>query len=145
MTERLLAAATTLRAAGIDSPRREAGWLLEHADGDAEAFRALVARRAAREPLAFLIGCQEFWTLTLEVSPVTLIPRLDSETLIVAALAHRPERERIRTYNFPQGRVSDHRINMTLYKIDRVMAGELDEFIDALTAEDQAARLAAEG
>ncbi len=50
--------------------------------------------------------------------------------------------ERIRTYNFPQGRVSDHRINLTLYKIDRVLAGELDEFIDALTAEDQAARLA---
>jgi peptide chain release factor 1 len=52
--------------------------------------------------------------------------------------------ERIRTYNFPQGRVTDHRINLTLYKIDRVMAGEFDEFIDALTAEDQAARLAAE-
>ena len=52
--------------------------------------------------------------------------------------------ERIRTYNFPQGRVSDHRINLTLYKIDRVMQGELDEFIDALIAEDQAARLAAE-
>ncbi len=52
--------------------------------------------------------------------------------------------ERIRTYNFPQGRVSDHRINMTLYKIDRVMAGEFDEFVDALTAEDQAARLAAD-
>lgn len=51
--------------------------------------------------------------------------------------------ERIRTYNFPQGRVSDHRINLTLYKIDRVMAGELDEFIDALIAEDQAAKLAA--
>ena len=51
--------------------------------------------------------------------------------------------ERIRTYNFPQGRVSDHRINMTLYKIDRVVQGELDEFIDALTAEDQAARMAA--
>jgi peptide chain release factor 1 len=51
--------------------------------------------------------------------------------------------ERIRTYNFPQGRVSDHRINLTLYKIDRVMQGELDEFIDALTAEDQASRLAA--
>jgi peptide chain release factor 1 len=50
--------------------------------------------------------------------------------------------ERIRTYNFPQGRVSDHRINLTLYKIDRVMQGELDEFVDALTAEDQAARLA---
>ena len=52
--------------------------------------------------------------------------------------------ERIRTYNFPQGRVTDHRINLTLYKIERVMAGELDEFIDALTAEDEAARLAAE-
>jgi peptide chain release factor 1 len=52
--------------------------------------------------------------------------------------------ERIRTYNFPQGRVTDHRINLTLYKIDRVMIGELDEFIDALTAEDQAARLAAQ-
>ena len=52
--------------------------------------------------------------------------------------------ERIRTYNFPQGRVSDHRINLTLHKIDRVMAGELDEFIDALTTEDQAARLTAE-
>jgi len=53
--------------------------------------------------------------------------------------------ERIRTYNFPQGRVSDHRINLTVYKIDRVMQGELDEFIDKLTAEDQAARLAADG
>ena len=52
--------------------------------------------------------------------------------------------ERIRTYNFPQGRVSDHRINLTLYKIDRVIGGDLDDFIDALTAEDQAARLAAE-
>ncbi|MCX7381210.1 MAG: peptide chain release factor 1 [Alphaproteobacteria bacterium] len=50
--------------------------------------------------------------------------------------------ERIRTYNFPQGRVSDHRINLTLYKVDRVMQGDFDEFIDALTAEDQAARLA---
>ena len=52
--------------------------------------------------------------------------------------------ERIRTYNFPQGRVSDHRIGMTLYKIEAVIAGELDGFIDGLTAEDQAARLAAE-
>ena len=51
--------------------------------------------------------------------------------------------ERIRTYNFPQGRVTDHRINLTLYRIERVMQGEFDEFIDALTAEDQAARLAA--
>jgi peptide chain release factor 1 len=51
--------------------------------------------------------------------------------------------DRVRTYNFPQGRVTDHRINLTLYKIDRVMAGELDELIDPIVAEDQAGQLAA--
>jgi peptide chain release factor 1 len=51
--------------------------------------------------------------------------------------------ERIRTYNYPQGRVSDHRINLTLYKLEEVLSGEgLDEFFDALIAEDQAAALA---
>ena len=51
--------------------------------------------------------------------------------------------ERIRTYNFPQGRVTDHRINFTLYKLDRVVSGEaLDEVVDALAAEDQARQLA---
>ena len=50
--------------------------------------------------------------------------------------------ERIRTYNFPQGRVTDHRINLTLYKIDRIMDGELDELISALTAEHQTEQLA---
>lgn len=54
--------------------------------------------------------------------------------------------ERIRTYNFPQGRVTDHRINLTLYALDRVMTGDLTEIIDALTTHDQAAKLAeAEG
>ena len=52
--------------------------------------------------------------------------------------------ERIRTYNFPQGRVTDHRINLTLYKLDRVIAGDaLDELIEALIAENQASLLAA--
>ena len=52
--------------------------------------------------------------------------------------------ERIRTYNFPQGRVTDHRINLTLYKLDKVMTGEaLDELIEALITEHQAAQLAA--
>ena len=51
--------------------------------------------------------------------------------------------ERIRTYNFPQGRVTDHRIGLTLHKLDRVLAGEaLDEIVDALAADDEAARLA---
>ena len=54
--------------------------------------------------------------------------------------------ERIRTYNFPQGRVTDHRINLTLYKLDEVLDGTaLDEIIDALVTEHQAALLAAEG
>jgi peptide chain release factor 1 len=52
--------------------------------------------------------------------------------------------ERIRTYNFPQGRVTDHRINLTLYKLDKILNGEaLDEVVEALASEDQAARLAA--
>ncbi len=51
--------------------------------------------------------------------------------------------ERIRTYNFPQGRVTDHRINLTLYKIDSIMDGDLDEIIGALTTEHQAEQLAA--
>ena len=50
--------------------------------------------------------------------------------------------ERIRTYNFPQGRMTDHRINLTLYKLDQVMAGNLDETINALTADAQARQLA---
>ncbi len=53
--------------------------------------------------------------------------------------------ERIRTYNFPQGRVTDHRINLTLHKLDRILDGEaLDELVDALVTEDQAAQLAAD-
>ncbi len=51
--------------------------------------------------------------------------------------------ERIRTYNFPQGRVTDHRINLTLYKIDAIMDGDLDEVVDALAREFQAEQLAA--
>ncbi len=50
--------------------------------------------------------------------------------------------ERIRTYNFPQGRVTDHRINLTLYKLERVMVGEIDELVDALVAEHQSTLLA---
>jgi peptide chain release factor 1 len=52
--------------------------------------------------------------------------------------------ERIRTYNFPQGRVTDHRINLTLYKLDRILSGdELGEIVDALITEDEARRLTA--
>ena len=50
--------------------------------------------------------------------------------------------EKIRTYNFPQGRVTDHRIKLTLYKLDSIMNGDIDELIDSLIAADQAAKLA---
>ncbi|WP_093421198.1 peptide chain release factor 1 [Tranquillimonas alkanivorans] len=50
--------------------------------------------------------------------------------------------ERIRTYNFPQGRMTDHRINLTLYRLNEILQGDLEEVIDALVAEDQAAKLA---
>ena len=53
--------------------------------------------------------------------------------------------ERIRTYNFPQGRVTDHRIGLTLYKIDAVMDGELTELTDALITADQTETLRAQG
>ena len=53
--------------------------------------------------------------------------------------------ERIRTYNFPQGRMTDHRIGLTLYRLEQILAGDLDEIIDALTADAQAAQLAEMG
>ena len=49
--------------------------------------------------------------------------------------------ERIRTYNFPQGRVSEHRIGLTLYKLDQILDGDLDEIIDALITDDQAKKM----
>ena len=69
--------------------------------------------------------------------------RLDSEItgLRRSQVGSGMRNERIRTYNFPQGRVTDHRIGLTLYKIDSVMDGDLDELINALAAADQAEKL----
>ncbi len=111
LTTLLDEASSTLAGAGIEQPRREARLLVAHALGltadallrlppagivPAAPARALVARRAAREPLAFITGTAGFWTLDLAVGPSTLIPRADSEALIEAALALRPGRDRIR-------------------------------------------------
>ena len=73
--------------------------------------------------------------------------RVDSERSAdrAAQVGSGDRSERIRTYNFPQGRMTDHRINLTLYKLDQVMAGDLDEVIDALTADAQARMLAEMG
>jgi release factor glutamine methyltransferase len=93
--------AARLRAAGIENPRLEARLLLAHALGvpvaallrdphvpaEPTAYVALVSRRSAHEPLAYILGHREFWSLRFAVSPTTLIPRPESETLIEAALA----------------------------------------------------------
>ncbi|MCU0945239.1 MAG: peptide chain release factor N(5)-glutamine methyltransferase [Rubritepida sp.] len=100
----LCQAGQLLRAAAIENPRLEARWLLAHAmDATPEAllrdprapvpaaaaarFGELLARRAARVPLAHLTGRAGFWTIELEVGPATLIPRADSEAVVEAALA----------------------------------------------------------
>ncbi|NRB20679.1 MAG: peptide chain release factor 1 [Rhodobacteraceae bacterium] len=73
--------------------------------------------------------------------------RVDSERSAdrAAQVGSGDRSERIRTYNFPQGRMTDHRINLTLYKLDQVMAGDLDEVINALLADNQARLLAEMG
>jgi len=97
-----------LAAAGIPDARREARLILAHALGvepvtilgyperaveDAGRFDGLIARRAKREPLSHLTGRREFWSLEFEVTPSTLDPRADSETLVEAALAVIPDCE----------------------------------------------------
>ncbi|HET6607932.1 MAG TPA: peptide chain release factor N(5)-glutamine methyltransferase [Rhodopila sp.] len=106
MTERQITVADALRTGAArlrtiaDDPRREARLLLSHALGvppldlvrdpnraiSLDLFEPLLARRAAREPMALILGHQGFWTLDLRVSPATLIPRADSETVITAVL-----------------------------------------------------------
>jgi release factor glutamine methyltransferase len=95
-----------LAAAGIDNPRMEARLLFAHALGisrdqtltaiatpsQAAGFAALVARRAAREPFAYITGRKEFWSLDFEVGPGVLVPRPDTETLIEEALRLVPDR-----------------------------------------------------
>ncbi|MFL5252840.1 MAG: peptide chain release factor N(5)-glutamine methyltransferase [Rhodopila sp.] len=85
----------------VDNPRLEVRILLAHAIGGTRVdlirdpnrevetahFHALIDRRLAHEPLAHILGCREFWSLDFQVSPATLIPRPDSETLVTAALA----------------------------------------------------------
>lgn len=109
-TPAALARLTAILAAGdIEAPSREARLILAHALGcDAAALwardvvplepaLALATRRAAGEPLAYITGRREFWSLDLAVTPATLIPRPDTETLIEAALRRCPDRSRIKT------------------------------------------------
>lgn len=109
----LCQAGQRLRAAAIENPRQEARLLLAHAMGwaqeallrdprapvppaAAERFAAMLRLRQAHAPLAHLTGTRGFWTLDLAVSPATLIPRPDTETLVEAALEAFPDRARVR-------------------------------------------------
>jgi release factor glutamine methyltransferase len=108
--ELLMRGASRLRAAGVDSPVLDAELLLAHALGwprsrlkshpeqvpDAGAvarYDALLTRRAAGEPVAYLVGYRDFWTLRLNVSPAVLVPRPETELLVERALALRPDVE----------------------------------------------------
>ena len=102
--------AAVLAEAEVESAPREARLLLAHALGlslsdllrdrnvvvASDGFARVLARRAAREPMALIVGRQGFWTLDLAVSRDTLVPRADSEALIEAALLHRPDRADVR-------------------------------------------------
>jgi release factor glutamine methyltransferase len=105
----LASAAARLRAAGVESPRREARLLLAHVldvgqedivagsvpplmPQQAEAFEVLLKRREAREPLAYILGVREFWSLEFIVGPGVLVPRPESELLVEQALKSFPDR-----------------------------------------------------
>ncbi len=88
----MLAAAARLAKTGSDSARLEARLLWEHAQKTGQDFDALVARRGAREPVAYILGHKEFWSLDFAVGPGVLVPRPDTETLIEEALRLVPDR-----------------------------------------------------
>jgi len=113
------------------------------------------AVRITHLPTGIVVECQDdrsqhrnkaqaMSILAARIHDVQLRAQRESEAATRKSLVGSGDRsERIRTYNFPQGRVTDHRINLTLYKLDAVLAGDLDELISALLAEHQAEQLAA--
>src|SRR5665213_712224 len=115
----LAGAAGCLREAGVEQPRSEARLLLAHALGcTREAlvaqnvmldpaglarFEALMARRLAREPVAYILGRREFWSLDFAVGPGVLIPRPESELLVAEALRRTDARDALRAVDFGTG------------------------------------------
>ena len=89
---------------------------------------------------------QAMSVLAARIMDVQLRERQSKEAATRKSLIGSGDRsERIRTYNFPQGRITDHRINLTLYKIYQIMDGDLDELVGALMSEHQAELLASLG
>jgi len=171
--EALDSAVIALTAAGVDTPRLDAEVLLAHAlgvdrarlviDRDApvegpaiRTFQTAVRRRAVeREPVAYITGVRGFRHLDLHVDARVLVPRPETETLVEAALelpqgtrvvdVGTGERaEKIRTYNYGERRVTDHRIKLTVHNLDQVLEGELDELTAGLAADEKRRRLQAQ-
>jgi peptide chain release factor 1 len=113
------------------------------------------AVRITHLPSGIVVECQDdrsqhknkaqaLKVLATRIKDVQLRAQQSAEAATRKSLVGSGDRsERIRTYNFPQGRITDHRINLTLYKLDMVMEGDLDELTDTLMAEHQAELLAA--
>jgi peptide chain release factor 1 len=113
------------------------------------------AVRVTHQPTGIVVECQDdrsqhknkaqaLSILAARIKDKQLRERQAKEAATRKSLIGSGDRsERIRTYNFPQGRVTDHRINLTLYKIDQIMDGDLDDLLSALMAEHQAEQLAA--
>ena len=122
-----------------------------------EELQNLVSRRVKKEPIAYILNNKEFWSTNFYVDRSVLIPRPETEVLIDLILSQISNKnnylnildigtgdrsERIRTYNFPQGRVTDHRINMTLYKLTDFLAGDaFKELSDAIQIQFQEEQL----
>jgi peptide chain release factor 1 len=113
------------------------------------------AVRITHLPSGIVVECQDdrsqhknkaqaLKVLATRIKDVQLRAKQSAEAATRKSLVGSGDRsERIRTYNFPQGRITDHRINLTLYKLDMVMEGDVDELTDTLMAEHQAELLAA--
>jgi peptide chain release factor 1 len=109
--------------------------------------------RLTHIPTGLVVTCQDERSQiknrakALRVLKARLLERAQEEQAAAIAADRRSQvgtgerSERIRTYNFPQGRVSDHRINLTIHRLPAVLEGDLDEILDALSAEDQRRKL----
>ena len=162
-------AVIALTAAGCDTPRLDAEVLLADVLGtdraalfsaperpltsqEAARFREHAMRRRGREPVAYIVGTQGFRWLELHVDRRVLVPRPETEHLVEAALsADRRSQvgtgdraEKIRTYNFGERRVTDHRVKLTQHNLEQVLEGELDEFTNALQADEKRRKLEAQ-
>jgi peptide chain release factor 1 len=114
------------------------------------------AVRLTHIPTGLVVTCQDERSQiknrakALRVLKARLLERAQDEQAAAIAADRRSQvgtgerSERIRTYNFPQGRISDHRINLTIHRLPAVLEGDLDEILDALSAEDQRRKLGAE-